>query len=345
MAKKSKPKNKSKPKTGRKKTKAEIKAEKVVQVSEKKYREAKKRYTKAKITYEQYDLDYKHASNEHWKKYYISKRNKAKRSLDSAKKHLHGISDSEAKAKAKAKRVEKKQKAYDDSIASAISDQKKKRNNEGNMAIYPTSTAKGGSRNIVFFAPVNTESESNSSSATSYAVDKGAPRKDYIRFNSKTVSIDGLISDTETESAHQKWVRLRTWHSYHRELTFKGDIYYKHLMITQLDRQFTGYKNTMQVSITFTFMRAAEITTSTKNKKNAKTSKSSKTVAGNRNKKYTSITIKKGDTLWGLSKRYGKSVSWLQRVNKIKNPNRIIAGDLIYVNDKKHKQKSKLRVR
>ena len=228
-------------------------------------------------------------------------------------------------------------------MASLIQEHGKEFTGEGNMAIFPTKN--GQESDVVFFAPVNTESESNSSNVTSYAVDQGAPRRDYARFSSKTVTIDGLIADTDTGTAHDKWVKLRTWHSHHEELTFRGDIYYKHLIISQLDRQFTGYQNTMQVSITFTFVRAAEITTSNKKKKHAKRSKSSKTVAGNRKKKYTAVTIKPGDTLWGLAQRYGTSVSWLQKVNHIKNPNRIFAGNPIYVNDSKHKAKSKVRVK
>lgn len=248
-----------------------------------------------------------------------------------------------SKARTKKRRVVKTPNTDQAKMASLVQEHEKEFTGEGNMAIFPTKN--GQESDVVFFAPVNTESESNSSTITSYAVDQGAPRKDYARFSSKTVTIDGLIADTDTGTAHDKWVKLRTWHSHHEELTFRGDIYYKHLIISQLDRQFTGYQNTMQVSITFTFVRAAEITTSNRKKRHAKRSKSSKTVAGNRKRKYTAITIKPGDTLWGLARRYGTSVSWLQKVNHIKNPNRIFAGNPIYVNDREHKAKSKARVK
>lgn len=343
MAKKEKPKNKSKPQTGQKKKPTAL------EKAEANYKKAKSNLDKAKESYRtaskntaEKEKQWKKTKKEKDKKSYLDW-NKVKRSRKKAVDRAQKAFDT---ANTKLSRFkEKQQEKYDNELASAISKHKKSFTGEGNMAIYPTSNSDGGSSNIVFFAPVNSETESNSSNVTSYAVDKGAPRKDYVRFSSKTVTIDGLIADTDTGTAHDKWVRLRTWHSYHRELTFKGDIYYKHLVISQLDRQFTGNQNTMQVTITFTFVRAAEITTSTKKKKNAKTSKSSKTLAGDRNKNYTAITIKKGDTLWGLSKRYGKSVAWLQKVNHIKNPNRIFAGNPIYVNDKEHKAKSKVRVK
>lgn len=343
MTKKEKPKNKSKPRKGRKKTKAETKISKKVEDLEKKAENAHRsalQANKKSLNFAELAFNAKNdkdkAKYSRLTKKYLNKYNADIRRYKSYKRKI-------SKARTKKRRVVKTPNTDQAAMASLVQEHEKDFTGEGNMAIFPTKN--GQESDVVFFAPVNTESESNSSNITSYAVDKGAPRKDYARFSSKTVTIDGLIADSDTGTAHDKWVKLRTWHSYHEELTFRGDIYYKHLIISQLDRQFTGYQNTMQVSITFTFVRAAEITTSNKHRKHAKRSKSSKTVAGNRRKKYTAVTIKKGDTLWGLSKRYGKSVAWLQKVNHIKSPNRILAGEPIYVNDREHKAKSKVRVK
>ena len=343
MAKKEKPKNKSKPHKGRKKIKAETKISEKVKNLEKKADDAHRnamQANKKSLNFAELAFNAKNAQDK--AKYsrlttkYLDKYNADIKKYKNYKRQI-------SKARTKKRRVVKTPNTDQAAMASLIQEHGKEFTGEGNMAIFPTKN--GQESDVVFFAPVNTESESNSSNVTSYAVDQGAPRKDYARFSSKTVTIDGLIADTDTGTAHDKWVKLRTWHSHHEELTFRGDIYYKHLIISQLNRQFTGYQNTMQVSITFTFVRAAEITTSNKKKKHAKRSKSSKTVAGNRKKKYTAVTIKPGDTLWGLAQRYGTSVSWLQKVNHIKNPNRIFAGNPIYVNDRKHKAKSKVRVK
>ena len=343
MAKKEKPKNKSKPHKGRKKIKAETKISEKVKNLEKKADDAHRnamQANKKSLNFAELAFNAKNAQDK--AKYsrlttkYLDKYNAGIKKNKNYKRQI-------SKARTKKRRVVKTPNTDQAAMASLIQEHGKEFTGEGNMAIFPTKN--GQESDVVFFAPVNTESESNSSNVTSYAVDQGAPRKDYARFSSKTVTIDGLIADTDTGTAHDKWVKLRTWHSHHEELTFRGDIYYKHLIISQLNRQFTGYQNTMQVSITFTFVRAAEITTSNKKKKHAKRSKSSKTVAGNRKKKYTAVTIKPGDTLWGLAQRYGTSVSWLQKVNHIKNPNRIFAGNPIYVNDRKHKAKSKVRVK
>ena len=297
--KREKPKNKSKPHKGRKKATAEIKISKKIKELEKKadnvHRHAMQanekslnfaelafnaKNDKEKIKYSRLMAQYLDIYKAGIKKY---------------KHYKRRIS----KARAKERRVVKTSNANQAAIASFIHKHEKEFTGEGNMAIFPTKN--GHKRDIVFFAPVNTESESNASNVTSYAVDKGAPRKDYVRFSSKTVTIDGLIADTDTGTAHDKWVRLRTWHSNSKELTVRGDIYYKHLIISDLHREFTGYQNTMQVSITFTFVRAAKVTTS-KSKKHRKSSKSSKTIAGSRNKKYTAMTVKSGDTLYQLSK-------------------------------------------
>ena len=343
MTKKEKPKNKSKPHKGRKKTKAETKISEKVKDLEKKADDVHRNAMQAnKKSLNFAELAFNAKNTQDKAKYsrltakYLDKYNADIKKYKNYKRQI-------SKARTKKRRVVKTPNTDQAAMASLIQEHGKEFTGEGNMAIFPTKN--GQESDVVFFAPVNTESESNSSNVTSYAVDQGAPRKDYARFSSKTVTIDGLIADTDTGTAHDKWVKLRTWHSHHEELTFRGDIYYKHLIISQLDRQFTGYQNTMQVSITFTFVRAAEITTSNKKKKHAKRSKSSKTVAGNRKKKYTAVTIKPGDTLWGLAQRYGTSVSWLQKVNHIKNPNRIFAGNPIYVNDRKHKAKSKVRVK
>ena len=102
----------------------------------------------------------------------------------------------------------------------------------------------------------------------------------------------------------------------------------------------------MKVSIGFTFIYWAQVTTSTGKNAKKKTSKSSKRIAGSRNKKYTAITVKKGQTLLGIAKRYNTSVKWLQKVNHIKNPNKIDAGQHMYVGKKTNKKaRGKIRVK
>ena len=215
-------------------------------------------------------------------------------------------------------------------------------NNEGHAAIYPSD----GSQNPLFISPSDNESEDTTSNVTSYPVDEGAPRSDYVRVASKTVSVGGIITGRNRSEASQKYEKLKSWHNHHKTLTYQGDINYKHLVINDLQNTYSDLRDNLKVSIGFTFIYWAQVTTSTGKNAKKKTSKSSKRVAGSRNKKYTAITVKKGQTLLGIAKRYNTSVKWLQKVNHIKNPNKIDAGQHMYVGKKTNKKaRGKIRVK
>lgn len=214
-------------------------------------------------------------------------------------------------------------------ITSTIHYQEKHWNNQGNCAIYP-SDGKSSAGSIVFISPTDSENESGSNNITSWPVDKGAPRSSYSRVSSDSISVSGILTGENGDKAESQWNLLNNWRMNNRELTYRGDIYNKHLLISNLERDYsTGYVDNLKVTITFAFVRSAEITTT--GKRHKKLSKSSKTIRGNRHKQYSSLTVKPGDTLWALSKKYHKSVSWLARVNHIKNPNLIYAGKKIRV--------------
>lgn len=251
------------------------------------------------------------------------KRKKADKTNYERKKARH------SKAKSKLDKL-KQEKKDAQKISSQLEEHDSEWNNEGKCAIYPTNTSKDGA-NIIYISPSDAESESNSNNVTSWPVDKGTPRSSYARMTSRGISVEGLLTGKNGDNAHDKYTTLRKWSENHIELTYRGDIYYTHLIITALNRDFTDLEDNLHVSITFSYVQAASISTKGKKSKHKKKSKSSKTKAGNRHKKYTAITIKSGDTLWALSKKYGKSVKWLAKVNKIKNPNIIISGKKIRV--------------
>lgn len=306
----------------RKKRTSVKKADHAVKVTKKALDKAYKAFTDAEgkaIRNYQTAGEYKKGSSKYNKYMRISK--KWQKATDANKKKYNRL---KKHYKGKKQKVNKLTKPKGDmnAINDTIAQQKSGWHNEGNMALFRTDGVGG----VIFFAPINTESESNSTNVTSYPVDKGAPRSSYARVSSKSIYLDGLITGHDRAEANQKWRQLRSWHSNHNELTFKGDIYYKHFIMTELDRSYTNLKDNIQVSMTLTFVRAAEITTSKGKTSKKKSSKSSKTTAGNRHKNYTAITIKSGDTLYQLSKKYGKSVKWLAKVNKIKDVNRIYAG-------------------
>lgn len=228
-------------------------------------------------------------------------------------------------------------------VKNKIAKHKHKFNIEGNCAIYRSD---GHSQTVIFIAPTDTESESSSVNITSHPVDVGAPRSSYARVSTISKSVAGIITGTDRADAKRKYRQLAYWRDHGTELTYQGDFTSQHLIISELDRDWSqGWRDNLKVTINFQYVRAVYIETSTGKSANKKRSKASKTTQGNRNKNYTAITIKPGDTLLGLSRKYGKSVAWLQRVNKIKNPNKIYAGRTLYVSEKQKKIKRKMRVK
>lgn len=306
-------------------------------------KKAKSAYNKAKSAYEkantkyfeanevyQYDAEKRDAARKKGNKVAEAKWQKKINKEYPKWNALKKAKNNKQVAKNKAKKTYDKARVKDDKkytiskINSKIASNKKKWSPQGKAAIFQTS---GSDRTIIYMHPTDTESVTTSSNVTSWAVDKGSPRSNYARISSKQVTVSGVLTEGPDYSALAKYDTLRTWNSRHYELTYKGNIYLKHLIISNLERSYSGFKKDIKVSITFTFVYAAEVTT----KSNSKKSKSKKNTAGSRNSKYTAITIKSGDTLYGLSKKYGKSVSWLQKVNKISNPNLIYAGSKLRV--------------
>lgn len=232
----------------------------------------------------------------------------------------------------------RKQKADLSAIADKIAQHNAKmsidassKNNEGHAAIYPSD----GSEDPIYISPSDSESEDMTANITNWPVDEGAPRADYARVASKTVTVGGIITGRDRSEANAKYDKLKSWMNHHKQLTYKGDIYYKHLMISDLQQSFTDLRDNLKVSITFTFVYWAQVTTSTGNNSKKKSSKSSKRTEGHRSKKYVAVTVKHGDTLYGFSKKYHKSVKWLQKVNHIKDPSKLKVGTKVDVGYKR----------
>lgn len=299
------------------------KAKSAVKTAQKAFQAADEKSTKANSTVKKLQKTPKNETTTAKNKR-LAKLAKAKKAKIAAKKNYERKNKALKKAKDKLSNFTK-QSNYEDNVSQQLDAHNDDWKNEGNCAIYPTNAGEDGSQ-VIYILPSDSESESDSSNVTSWPVDEGTPRSSYARMASRTITIEGILTGENGDNAHDKYVALRKWNQNHVELTYHGDLYYTHLIITGLTRDFTDLADNLHVSITFAYVQAAEVTTTSK-----KSSKSSKTKAGNRSKKYTALTIKAGDTLSALAKKYGKSVKWLAKVNKIKNPNKIIAGKKIRV--------------
>lgn len=301
----------------KKKTTAYTKAKKAVDKWKKKADAAQKRYKNAEAKAKKY-----------------AKTNKARaakwaKAAKSAKASWKNYSKKLKKAESKLNKLKKsKAKSNLNKISDKISKHKHKHTGEGNAAIYRSD---GGSTDIVYIAPTDSEQGDISTTITTWAVDEGEPRYNHARQSSNQVTVGGLITGKTRAEAQAKLKKLKTWNARQYELTYRGNIYYKHLLISDLSYSYSAdYKTNIKATVTFQFVYTTKITTTGKSTKK-RTSKSSKTVSGRKSKKYTAITIRPGDTLSALGKKYGKSVAWLCKVNKIANPNLIYAGNKLRV--------------
>lgn len=201
-------------------------------------------------------------------------------------------------------------------IATKVSEHKKTVDaglNEGKAGIW---RADGGTTEVIYIAPTGGESDDTASDVSSWARDEGSPAQNYARTSAKTVTVTGIITgDTDMES-RTKYNKLLSWNAHHYELMYRGRIYYKHLILTDINRTYDDYETNIKITLTFQFAYTVKVSTESGTKKTNKTSTSNKTTQGDRSKTYKTITIKSGMTYWALSKKYGKSVSWLESVNK-----------------------------
>lgn len=301
----------------KKKTTAYSKAKKAVDKWKKKAEATQKRYKNAEAQAKKYAKTNKVRAAK-WAK--VAKSAKA-----SWKNYSKKLKKSESKLN---KLKKSKAKSNLSKISDNISKHKHKHTGEGNAAIYRSD---GGSTDIVYIAPTDSEQGDISTTITTWAVDKGEPRYNHARQSSNQVTVGGIIAGKTRAEAQAKLKKLKTWNARQYELTYRGNIYYKHLLISDLSYSYSAdYKTNIKATLTFQFVYTTKITTTGKSTKK-RTSKSSKTVSGSKRKKYTAITIRPGDTLWALGKKYGKSVAWLCKVNKIANPNLIYAGHKLRV--------------
>ncbi|MCV3742960.1 hypothetical protein OF387_17125 [Lentilactobacillus hilgardii] len=207
-------------------------------------------------------------------------------------------------------------------IASKIGEHSKKVDageNEGKVAMYRSD---GRNTDVVYLATTGGESDDTTTDVSSWARDSGSPAHNYARTSAKSITASGVITGKTDHESREKLNKLLTWNGNHYELTYKGKIYYKHLLLTDINRTYDDYATDIKVSLTFQFSYAAKVTASTGTKKTNKNAKATVTLLGNRNKTYKALTYKSSMGVTQISKIYGKSAAWLKLINK----NRFVQG-------------------
>lgn len=165
---------------------------------------------------------------------------------------------------------------------------------------------------------------------TEHAVEKGFPITDNVKPESKTLSITGAIVKAGDTPASTIVSSLESYHQKGKYVKYVGRNSMSNALITSFD---TGYTNQIAGGCTFSMeIRQVRIAKAAYVAKGNKvTGKQTQVTKKKTTPKYH--TVKKGDTLWGIAKKYygnGASYKKIFEANKglIKNP------DLIYPNQK-----------
>ncbi len=168
-------------------------------------------------------------------------------------------------------------------------------------------------------------------SISSHPVEKGLDITDNVKREPMVISITGEIVGTNATKVMNK---ITTLHQKGNYVKYVGRNILKNAVITSFD---TSHPNTIYGGCSFT-MEITEIrvakTPLVVKKKNKKKTKSGTKQVTKKSKKNTTVkkyTVKRGDTLWAIAKKYyGNGASYPKIVNvnkdKIKNPNLIQIG-------------------
>ncbi|HAA4682696.1 TPA_asm: hypothetical protein GEU05_06005 [Listeria monocytogenes] len=157
---------------------------------------------------------------------------------------------------------------------------------------------------------VNTnESESSPVTVTDNPVETGSPISDHVQRETKTLEISGFLLGS---TAEKDYTTLVGYMEKGTIISFKGRVYFKNILISNLSRSYNTIKNGFEITVSLRELRRVSTPWVQKKKKTSgkKQAVKSKKSTG------TYITVKKGDCYWKWWKRYGTSIAQLRKWNK-----------------------------
>lgn len=232
---------------------------------------------------------------------------KTKKSKD---KKVYGQYSSTNTARKLAAR-KKLQKANGNSIRSKIKAAKKKYS--GQTAIYRADLK----TSRVFMLGEFDPSETNDQDVPTNAVDKSDPRTNYSVRNSKQLSGTYYLFGKSFSDCDKQYEILQGWARKGVEVTVRGFSKWNHAYLSSVGKTAytAGNKNSMQLSITFTYAKKGKVAyAKKKTKKKSKSSTGAKT--GTKKTTHKTVTVKSGMTYWSIAQSHNVSVSSLEKMNK-----------------------------
>lgn len=160
------------------------------------------------------------------------------------------------------------------------------------------------------------ESFNASVNVTSYPVEEGLPLNDSVQRNPKTYSLSGKILRKKSKDAEEVREKLENYMNKGTLVKYVGRISAKNVLITSIQG---SYESTVGNGLSFTMdlqeVRVAKTPYAkkkTKKKKSGKKSVSKNSTNSNKKKYHV---VKKGDTYWLMSKKYGTTIQQLRKWN------------------------------
>lgn len=162
-----------------------------------------------------------------------------------------------------------------------------------------------------------TESGDNSVNVTSYPVEKGMPLNDSVQRNPDTFTVSGKIlnKSKKVKDAGEKYTKIKTLMEKGKIVKYVGRMKISNVLITNMSRSYSSsVANGFDFNISMQKVRVA--TTPYRKKKSKKKTSGKKNVTSKKKtttRKYH--TVKKGNTYWSLSRKYGSTINQLRKWN------------------------------
>ncbi|EAD6274211.1 LysM peptidoglycan-binding domain-containing protein [Listeria monocytogenes] len=162
---------------------------------------------------------------------------------------------------------------------------------------------------------VNTnENESSPFTITDNPVETGANVSDHVQRETKTLEISGFLLGA---TAERDYATLKDYAEKGTIVTFRGRVYFKNVLISNLSKSYNTIKNGFKITISLRDLRRAS-TPWVRKKKKSSGKKQPVKPKKQPVKKTTAVyvTVKSGDCYWKWWKRYGTSIAQLRKWNK-----------------------------
>lgn len=141
-----------------------------------------------------------------------------------------------------------------------------------------------------------------------YPVETGAPMTDHAQIQEKTFSISGDLIDDNWNGVYQQMQTLQSWTDEYKVIGVRHGFWDTNYIISDFTPSMSVATNSIAVDMTLTKIRMPK-SSYTKRKNSGKKAPAKKKSSA------VWLTVRRGNTYWGWSMRYGTSIPQLRSWN------------------------------